>query len=131
MKSIEEQLAEALDSNKKLTAQIKTLEESASATQKAAAQAELGRLVLEAKLPQPAVDRLKKQFENATTVQNMAEAVTAETEYIKSLGGSVRKNLGATDNSTNTNEAEAKARRASLKESLKKSGHNPDIFFDE
>jgi hypothetical protein len=73
--------------------------ESEKTAKKAAASTELTKLLTESKLPTIAQDRLKKQFEAAESTDGMAAAITAEKEYLKSIGaGKGIKNLGEADN---------------------------------
>lgn len=96
MKTLEQQLKEANE-------QLKTANEKIAATEKTARQvtaaAELAKLLTESKLPEVAVNRLKAQFKEAEKTEGMAEAITAEVDYIKSLTP-VTKNNGASDNGT-------------------------------
>lgn len=135
MKSLETQLQEAntalAAANTKL-AEEKTradqattkLQESEKTSKKATAQAELTKLLTEAAFPEKvrkvAEDRIRKQFSEAVEVAGMKEAIDAEKEYIKSLGGSGKVvNMGERHNAN----GEAKV---DLKESAKKLGLNEE-----
>jgi hypothetical protein len=98
--------ADLLEANRKLAvaeadkkaADLKVAESEKTA-KKAAASTELTKLLTESKLPTIAQDRLKKQFEAAESTDGMAAAITAEKEYLKSIGaGKGIKNLGEADN---------------------------------
>lgn len=123
MKSIEQQLSEALDRIKALTDENVKLKESVTAQAIAVATASLNTMITEAKLPEVAAVRLRKQFEKAEKIDGMKEAVAAESDYIKSLKESVpvRKNLGA-DSRGVSNGKDQKVVNAELKESLVKGG---------
>lgn len=90
MKTTEVQLTEAQELAKTEKARADKAEaelREAQATQaKATATVELTKLLTEAKLPEKAADRIRKQFAEATKVDGMKEAIEAEREYIKSLG---------------------------------------------
>lgn len=99
-KSLEQQLSEMSAELKAEKEKIATME---SAAKKAVVKAELSKLVAEAKLPTIAVTRIEKQFENAEVIDGIKEAVTAEAEYIKSLGTpAIEKHNGTEDNGTVT-----------------------------
>jgi hypothetical protein len=112
MKTLEQQLQEAttaLETERTEHGKTKTkLTEAETATKKQAAATELTKLLTESKLPAAAQDKLKKQFENATEVKGIKEAIDDEVAYIKSVGGTgtaatgttTKKNLGAKDNSS-------------------------------
>lgn len=116
-KTLEVQLSEAQTQLTAANMKIATMEKAAK--QQTAA-AELTKLLTESKLPAVAVDRLKKQFKDAEKTEGMAEAITAEAEYIKTLAP-IAKHNGAEDNNTN-NEADVAKRKADLVESYKALG---------
>ena len=77
MKSIEQQLAEALELNKSQAAKITTLETQITEANKAQAAATLVSLLSEAKLPAPAAKELNNRFKDAVAITGMKEAVEA------------------------------------------------------
>lgn len=105
MKSLEQQLQEAnaqlAAKSKELTEANTKLAESEKTAKKAAASAELTKLLTESKLPEAAQTRVKKQFAEALSTDGMKEAIELEKEYIKSLtsGAGVR-HMGASSNGT-------------------------------
>ena len=78
--------AELAEANRKLTEAQNALTESSKAGKKATVQTELTTKLTEAKLPEAAEKRIRAQFAEATEVTGIAEAITAEADYIKSLG---------------------------------------------
>ena len=92
MKSIEVQLQEALAKTAALEADKKSLEERIAEAEKTSAKTYLTGIMKEAKLPEVAQNRLFKAFENATKTEGMKEAVSAEAQYIATLGGAKRNN---------------------------------------
>jgi hypothetical protein len=76
--------------NEQLTAELAAVQSENAAlkesNQKADVKAKLTVMLTEAKLPEPAEKRIKAQFAEATKVDGISEAITAEAEYIKSLG---------------------------------------------
>lgn len=97
MKTVEQQLAEALDSNKAQAKEILALKTQVSESNKEKASASLVSLCEAAKLAKPAADHLKKQFEGKETDEGMKEAVEAFSKTIQeSL--QVKKNNGADAN---------------------------------
>lgn len=135
MKTLETQLQEANTAlavaNTKLSEEktradqaTAKLQEAEKTSKKATAQAELTKLLTEAAFPEKVrklvEDRIRKQFSEAVEVTGMKEAIDAEKEYIKSLGGSGKVvNMGERHNAN----GEAKV---DLKESAKKLGLNEE-----
>lgn len=69
----------------------------AKAAKIAEAQPLIAGLIKEANLPQPAADRLAKQFVTAESVTGVKEAIAAEVEYLKQVKAPAQvKNLGGT-----------------------------------
>jgi hypothetical protein len=120
-KTLQEQLTEAqaaltAKSAELVAAQAKLTEATTAqaAAEKLAAQAEIAKLLTESKLPAQAQERLKTQFAEAIKLDGVAEAITKEAEYIKSLGVVTKKN-GAEQN-------EAAAGKVDLNESFRALG---------
>jgi hypothetical protein len=128
MKSVETQLQEANTKVEALTkenADLKTkFEEAQKASAKATVSAELTKQLTESKLPAISQERIRKQFAEAVKVDGIAEAIKAEQDYVKQLGGArtaAPKNLGAADNGT-VRESEthtAEENKAALEEAFK------------
>lgn len=131
--TIEQQLAEANQklaaaeaTNAQLTSQVAALttqvQESVTAGKKAVAKAELTRLLSEATLPAKAKERLEKQFSEATEITGMKEAIVAEVDYIKAVGGPIvpiKKNNGTGENQEHTeSDQDTEAQFKELKESF-------------
>lgn len=114
MKSIEVQLNEALDVIKAKDAEIVTLKEAVNKQQIATAKAERDGQLKESKLPVPCVNRLSEAFAKSTDNAGLKEAINVEAEYVKSLGGAIKKHNGADDNAGVVNES------AEMLESCKK-----------
>jgi hypothetical protein len=128
VKTLEQQLQEseaarvaavqkAADAETKLT-------EATNQAKKAETATKLSDLLKEAKLPAKAEERLKKQFENATEVTGMKEAIDYEKEYIASLApGATVRNMGAKDNGiVDTQEADETKAGEALKKSFLATG---------
>jgi hypothetical protein len=92
MKSIEQQLAEALEGNKTLAAQVAKLTESSAVLAKAAAQATLEQHIAEAKLPEPCNVSLRATFKEAVTVDGIKEAIAEKVALVKELTVIAKKN---------------------------------------
>lgn len=102
MKTVEQLTAELAESERLRKEAETKLTVVESTGKKAAAAAELTKLLSESKLPEKAKERLRNQFKEAIDVTGMKEAVVSEQEYIKSLGvtdggGSVVRNMGEAD----------------------------------
>lgn len=124
MKTLETQLQEAntalVAANTKLAEEKKRadeattkLQEAEKTSKKATAQAELTKLLTEAAFPEKVrkvvEDRIRKQFAEATEVAGMKEAIDAEKEYIKSLGGSGKVvNMGERHNGSSETKVDLK-----------------------
>lgn len=117
MKTLEQQLTEYKEANTKLEAENTNLQakltESETKNQKIAVASELKNLLAESKLPEPAKLRITDRFKDALKMDGIKEAITAEVDYIKQVGGNaavvpVRKNLGAqhNDGAVDTREAD-------------------------
>ncbi len=119
MKSIEQQLAEALDLNKSQAAKITTLETQITEANKAQAAATLVSLLSEAKLPAPAAKELNNRFKDAVAITGMKEAVEAYAEVFKET---VKKNNGANDNAAPNTESDAAGAKEKLAKSFLESG---------
>lgn len=124
MKTLEEQLAEskaaqataeanlATEKAARITAETKVTESEKTA-KKAAASVELGKKLTESKLPEAAQTRIKKQFEAAESAEGMDAAITAEVDYVKSLGvGKGVRNMGEKDNGKGGKDDEGKVNLA-------------------
>lgn len=110
MKTLEQQLQEAQTSFNTLKAENETLKSKVAESEKRAAQAEIGKLINESKLPQVAKDRLVKQFAEATKTDGVAEAITAEVDYLKQVAPStLSKNNGAVDNAVESDPVKVEA----------------------
>jgi hypothetical protein len=80
---------------------IKENEELKTGQQKRDAATKLAELLTESKLPEAAKKRLQERFKDATSDEDMKEAIGEEREYIKSLGGKAEvKNLGEAHRAT-------------------------------
>lgn len=123
MKSIEEQLKEALELNKSLAAEIVTLKASVTESNKAQAAATLANLLSEAKLPAPAAKELNARFKDAIATTGMQEAVAAYADVFKET---IKKNNGAADNAGETQEGDAAKAKANLVESWIKCGYTKE-----
>lgn len=129
-KTLEQQLQEANTQLAAANTQLATekkradtseakVQEAEKTAKKATAQVEIAKLINESKLPEKAQERLKKQFSEAIEVAGVAEAISFEKEYLKSVGSAaVVKNLG--ENAENKSEP----KKISLKESFMNSGLN-------
>jgi hypothetical protein len=105
MKSLEQQLQESnaqlAAKTKELTEANTKLAESEKTAKKAAASAELTKLLSESKLPEPAQKRIQKQFAEALSTDGMKEAIDDMKELTKTLSsGSGVKHMGAGANGT-------------------------------
>jgi hypothetical protein len=70
-------------------------EELKTGQQKRDAALKLAEMLKESKLPEAAQKRLQERFKDATSDEDMKEAITEERDYIKSIGGKAEvKNLG-------------------------------------
>ncbi len=110
VKTLEQQLQESQADNARLKTE---LQESKKTAAKAAATAELTKLLTESKMPALAQERIRKQFADADKTVGMKEAIVAEQEYIKHLGGNgskqaTTKNMGANDNGINESSSQQK-----------------------
>lgn len=123
MKTVEVQLAEALDRIKTIEAENKTLKESATVANVAAAKTTLASLIAEAKLPAPAVELLNKQFAGAEKIEGMKEAVENLGKCIVE-SRKITKNNGANDQGADAGDGKRSAQevRESSINALVKSG---------
>ena len=121
MKTLEVQLAEAQQTIEAQKAAIKTLTESNTALQKAAAQATLAKRLSESKLPKASQDAITKQFSEATDDKQFAEAIEFHATLVKELGGPTKKNLGGISEAQVT-EAQKAETKAKLVEGYQKLG---------
>jgi hypothetical protein len=124
MKTLEQQLQEAKAENVQLAAKVTTLETKINEAEKAAkvkaAGEELAKLLVESKLPQPAQDRLKKQFEGKESTEGMKEAVESEALYVKSIAPTAKvTGLGSKEN---VQEGEGSDKKVNLVESYLQMG---------
>lgn len=109
MESLEIQLNKALEQVKTLTVENTSLKEAVSAGKVATAKAEREGQLKESKLPAPCVTRINEAFAKSTDNAGLKEAINAESEYVKSLRGTVIKHNGSDDNaSVDLNESETK-----------------------
>jgi hypothetical protein len=130
MKSLEQQLQEA---NTQLAAEKKRaddatakVEESAKTAKKATVQAELTKMLTESKLPEVSQKRIQEMYKDAVEITGVKESIAAESEYVKSLGGTAQvKNLGSKQNGSGGTET-ANESRQSLVESFKAAGMTED-----
>ena len=103
------------------------LDEAAEARVKDEAQATIKDAVDKSELPEAAKSRLLERFANATTDEGVAEAITAEADYLATIRGDGEvRNMG--DSIDATNHETLKARKDSLEASVREA--NPG-FTDE
>lgn len=104
MKSIEQQLNEAIAKVTAIETENKQLKEAVTEGKKATAKAERGKQLIEAKLPEPCVKRIDEAFSNSTDNSGLKEAINVEAEYIKSVT-KVVKNNGADTTTADVDES--------------------------
>jgi hypothetical protein len=119
MKTVEEQLAEAVTENTELKTRITEAENKVKRTEAAS---ELVKLLSESRLLDVSKDRIRKQFADAVTADGMKEAIVAEEQYVKQVSMPTPKKLGAVDNAAQDSD---KKDEPNLEESFKLLG------FDE
>lgn len=125
VEQLEKELRESAEANTKLTAELK---EKDNAILKANAKVAIGALLTESKLPAKAQERLAKQFAEALNADGVKEAIEAEREYIKALGGTATpaagsgvRNMG-TASSVNEGATDGTEKKVNLVESFKLMG---------
>lgn len=119
LQEVNAKVAELSGEKKRADDATAELQEAKKTAKKATAQVEIAKLINESKLPEKAQERLKKQFSEAIEVAGVAEAISFEKEYLKSVGSAaVVRDLGE-----NAHE-NPEAKKVSLKESFMNSGLN-------